>query len=119
MGVRGFDSDEIVLKIRYFTHYTYLTPPTFPWQQLFDIVFRYDTLQNVISSVTRNGSSILLTAILAVILIYVYSIIGYMFFSEDFMMQTNPMEQVTALNDKACLKGIKGESCDLHVICIK
>ena len=59
--------------------------------QLFDIVVRYDTLQNVISSVTRNLTSILLTLILALIFIYDYSILGYIFFPEDFMMTTNPM----------------------------
>ena len=59
--------------------------------QLFDIIVRYDTLRNVISSVTRNITSILLTFILALIFIYDYSILGYLFFPEDFMIATNPM----------------------------
>ena len=48
-------------------------------------------------SVTKNIQSILLTAVLAIILIYLYSILGYMFFSNDFMIATNPMEHFTEL----------------------
>lgn len=40
----------------------------------------------MISSVTKNGRSILLTAILAIILIYMFSIIGYMVFQDDFLI---------------------------------
>ncbi|XP_046445676.1 inositol 1,4,5-trisphosphate receptor-like [Daphnia pulex] len=43
---------------------------------LFDVVYREETLLNVIRSVTRNGRSIVLTAVLALILIYMFSIIG-------------------------------------------
>ena len=61
--------------------------------QLFDIVWRYDTLLNVLKSVTQNLKSILLTAVLAVILIYLYSILGYLFFRQDFYMPTNPIAE--------------------------
>lgn len=44
--------------------------------QLFDVVYREETLLNVIRSVTRNGRSIILTAVLALILVYMFSIIG-------------------------------------------
>ena len=57
--------------------------------QLLDIVYREETLLNVIKSVTRNGRSIILTAVLAVILIYLFSIIGYMFFKDDFMLEVD------------------------------
>jgi hypothetical protein len=53
---------------------------------LLDIVFREETLLNVIRSVTKNGRSILLTAILAIILVYMFSIIGYVMFRDDFLM---------------------------------
>ena len=49
------------------------------------------TLLNVIRSVTRNVTSIMLTFILAIIFIYVYSIIGYIFFPDDFQLSTNPI----------------------------
>lgn len=54
--------------------------------QLFDVVYREETLLNVIRSVTRNGRSIILTAVLALILVYMFSIIGYMFFKDDFIV---------------------------------
>lgn len=54
---------------------------------LFDVVYREETLLNVIKSVTRNGRSIILTAVLALILVYMFSIIGYMFFKDDFLVR--------------------------------
>lgn len=54
--------------------------------QLFDVVYREETLLNVIRSVTRNGRSIILTAVLALILVYMFSIIGYIFFQDDFLV---------------------------------
>ncbi|XP_059489597.1 inositol 1,4,5-trisphosphate receptor isoform X6 [Neocloeon triangulifer] len=53
---------------------------------LFDVVYREETLLNVIRSVTRNGRSIILTAVLALILVYMFSIIGFMFFRDDFLV---------------------------------
>ncbi|XP_041347721.1 inositol 1,4,5-trisphosphate receptor type 1-like isoform X3 [Gigantopelta aegis] len=58
---------------------------------LLDVVYREETLLNVIRSVTRNGRSIVLTAVLAVILIYLFSIIGFMFFRNDFVMEVEPV----------------------------
>lgn len=40
----------------------------------------------MIRSVTRNGRSIILTAVLALILVYMFSIIGYIFFKDDFLV---------------------------------
>ena len=57
---------------------------------LLSVVYKEETLKNVIRSVTRNGRSIILTALLAVILIYLFSIIGYLFFRDDFVMEVNP-----------------------------
>ena len=48
-------------------------------------------------SVTKNIQSILLTAVLAIILIYLYAIVGYVLFPEDFMIATNPLEHFTEL----------------------
>lgn len=50
------------------------------------MVYREETLLNVIRSVTRNGRSIILTAVLAIILVYMFSIIGYIFFKDDFLV---------------------------------
>ncbi|XP_030646441.1 inositol 1,4,5-trisphosphate receptor type 2 [Chanos chanos] len=56
---------------------------------LLDIVRREETLQNVINSVTRNGRSIFLTAVLALILVYLFSIGGFIFFKDDFLMEVD------------------------------
>ena len=55
---------------------------------LFDIVVRDETLQNVIQSVTRNGKSILVTAVFGLIIIYVFSVIGFVYLPEDFENDT-------------------------------
>ncbi|XP_062245333.1 inositol 1,4,5-trisphosphate receptor type 2 [Platichthys flesus] len=56
---------------------------------LFDLVIREETLLNVIKSVTRNGRSIILTAVLAIFLVYFFSIIGFLFLKDDFRMQVD------------------------------
>jgi hypothetical protein len=60
------------------------THPFFFSVLLFDVVYREETLLNVIRSVTRNGRSIILGAVLALILIYMFSIIGYFSFMSLF-----------------------------------
>jgi Ion transport protein. len=59
-----------------------------------DVIAREETLLNVVRSVTRNGRSILLTALLALVLVYMFSIIGFLFFQEDFVIETEPIKQV-------------------------
>lgn len=44
---------------------------------------------NVIKSVTRNGRSILLTALLALILVYLFSIVGFLFLKDDFILEVD------------------------------
>uniref|UniRef100_A0A671LFL9 Inositol 1,4,5-trisphosphate receptor n=1 Tax=Sinocyclocheilus anshuiensis TaxID=1608454 RepID=A0A671LFL9_9TELE len=56
---------------------------------LFDLVRREETLLNVMRSVTKNGRSIFLTAVLAIILVYLFSIVGFLFFKDDFLMQVD------------------------------
>uniref|UniRef100_A0A1A8LXY3 Inositol 1,4,5-triphosphate receptor, type 1a n=1 Tax=Nothobranchius pienaari TaxID=704102 RepID=A0A1A8LXY3_9TELE len=62
---------------------------------LFDLVYREETLLNVIKSVTRNGRSILLTAVLALILVYLFSIVGYIFFKDDFILEVDRIPNTT------------------------
>ncbi|KAI4827064.1 hypothetical protein KUCAC02_030490 [Chaenocephalus aceratus] len=62
---------------------------------LFDLVYREETLLNVIKSVTRNGRSILLTAVLALILVYLFSIVGYIFFKDDFILNVDRIPNKT------------------------
>ena len=71
---------------------------------LFDIVVRDETFQNVIRSVTRNGKSILVTAVFGLIVIYIFSVIGFVYLPEDF-------ENETEFNGKERV-------CDTLLICI-
>ncbi|XP_016350522.1 inositol 1,4,5-trisphosphate receptor type 3-like [Sinocyclocheilus anshuiensis] len=61
---------------------------------LFDLIYREETLFNVIKSVTRNGRSILLTAVLAIILVYLFSIVGFLFLRNDFIMEVDRLASV-------------------------
>uniref|UniRef100_A0A673I2F3 Inositol 1,4,5-trisphosphate receptor n=1 Tax=Sinocyclocheilus rhinocerous TaxID=307959 RepID=A0A673I2F3_9TELE len=56
---------------------------------LFDLVRREETLLNVMRSVTKNGRSIFFTAVLAIILVYLFSIVGFLFFKDDFLMEVD------------------------------
>ena len=47
----------------------------------------------MIRSVTKNGRSILLTAVLAVILIYLFSIVGFTFFRDDFLIEIESLSE--------------------------
>uniref|UniRef100_A0A8C0HRZ6 Inositol 1,4,5-trisphosphate receptor n=1 Tax=Buteo japonicus TaxID=224669 RepID=A0A8C0HRZ6_9AVES len=69
---------------------------------LFDLVYREETLLNVIKSVTRNGRSIILTAVLALILVYLFSIVGYLFFKDDFILEVDKLPNETLLPGGAC-----------------
>ncbi|CAD6191298.1 unnamed protein product [Caenorhabditis auriculariae] len=60
---------------------------------LFDIVASEQTLRNVISSVTSNWQSIILTGLLALILIFWFSIIGFTFFQKDFLLEVDLVEE--------------------------
>ena len=51
--------------------------------QLVEMIFREETLQNVISAVTGNLRSIIFTFILALILVYFFSIFGFIFFQGE------------------------------------
>ena len=49
---------------------------------LLDLVNRFKTLKDVIRSVTMNIRQLLMTAMLGVILIYLYSVIAFLFISD-------------------------------------
>ncbi|KAI4502615.1 hypothetical protein M0802_002527 [Mischocyttarus mexicanus] len=91
-----------------------LMHPFFYSVLLFDVVYREETLLNVIRSVTRNGRSIILTAVLALILVYMFSIIGFMFFKDDFLVSVDE-EIVPTLDDKStdtCKSNNNDEKCE-------
>ncbi|XP_072522363.1 inositol 1,4,5-trisphosphate-gated calcium channel ITPR1 isoform X21 [Salminus brasiliensis] len=88
---------------------------------LFDLIYREETLLNVIKSVTRNGRSIVLTAVLALILVYLFSIVGYIFFKDDFILAVDRIPNKTLeesasmmsefLTGGVCRKEGGGENC--------
>uniref|UniRef100_A0A8C0V9Q9 Inositol 1,4,5-trisphosphate receptor n=1 Tax=Cyanistes caeruleus TaxID=156563 RepID=A0A8C0V9Q9_CYACU len=95
---------------------------------LFDLVYREETLLNVIKSVTRNGRSIILTAVLALILVYLFSIVGYLFFKDDFILEVDKLPNETLLpgHPGAAAHGVslemeeenKEHTCETLLMCI-
>uniref|UniRef100_A0A803SZE9 Inositol 1,4,5-trisphosphate receptor n=1 Tax=Anolis carolinensis TaxID=28377 RepID=A0A803SZE9_ANOCA len=97
---------------------------------LFDLVYREETLLNVIKSVTRNGRSIILTAVLALILVYLFSIVGFLFLKDDFIMEVERLKNRTPIaenctttipalqsDEEADEDGIE-RTCDTLLMCI-
>ena len=77
--------------------------PLFHAPLLFDVVVRDDTLRNVIRSVTRNGKSIFMTAVFGLIIIYMFSVIGFLILRDDFLVEVN---------------GDDERSCDSLIMCL-
>uniref|UniRef100_A0A8C2UG55 Inositol 1,4,5-trisphosphate receptor n=1 Tax=Coturnix japonica TaxID=93934 RepID=A0A8C2UG55_COTJA len=88
---------------------------------LFDLVYREETLLNVIKSVTRNGRSIILTAVLALILVYLFSIVGYLFFKDDFILEVDKLPNETLLPEliaEEMEEENKEHTCETLLMCI-
>ncbi|XP_036388451.1 inositol 1,4,5-trisphosphate receptor type 3 isoform X2 [Megalops cyprinoides] len=81
---------------------------------LFDLIYREETLFNVIKSVTRNGRSILLTALLALILVYLFSIVGFLCLKNDFIMEVDrlPLPHEVSGHEEASKDFLKSCSGD-------
>ena len=81
-----------------------------------DVVYREDTLWNVIQCVVRNAKSVILTAVFAVIIIYLFAICGYLFIQDDFLMEVNTKtleideENLTSLTNQTNLLGMSEET---------
>ncbi|NXX74600.1 ITPR3 protein, partial [Urocolius indicus] len=86
---------------------------------LFDLIYREETLFNVIKSVTRNGRSILLTALLALILVYLFSIVGFLFLKDDFILEVDRLPDSKAKGSLALGFGnhTAGVGCDCESLC--
>ncbi|KAL2103757.1 hypothetical protein ACEWY4_000625 [Coilia grayii] len=86
---------------------------------LFDLIYREETLFNVIKSVTRNGRSILLTALLALILVYLFSIVGFLYLKNDFIMEVDPLPSMAKEHEEEEDESDNSESaCDTLLMCI-
>jgi len=53
---------------------------------LFDIIERFETIRNVIKSITYNSTQLILTVILGLLIIYIYALFGYYFVNDTFYM---------------------------------
>ncbi|XP_011151642.1 inositol 1,4,5-trisphosphate receptor isoform X6 [Harpegnathos saltator] len=112
--------EQIITNIELLYHISYLIfcvlgiflHPFFYSVLLLDVVYREETLLNVIKSVTRNGRSIILTAVLALILVYMFSLIGFIFFKDDFLVSVDE-EVISYIKQSAdtCSAGDK-EKCE-------
>ncbi|KAG7262485.1 hypothetical protein CRUP_018671 [Coryphaenoides rupestris] len=90
---RGYKA--MIMDVEFLYHLLYLIICSLG---VFVHVFFYsllETLLNVIKSVTRNGRSIVLTAVLALILVYLFSIVGYIFFKDDFILAVDRIPNKT------------------------
>lgn len=90
-----------VISLYLFTFCSITLLPLLNFLQLFDLVYREETLLNVIKSVTRNGRSIILTAVLALILVYLFSIIGFLFLKDDFTTEVDRLKNRTPMTGMA------------------
>ena len=100
---------------------------------LFDVIYREETLLNVIRSVTKNFRSIFFTAFLAIILVYLFSIVGFVFFQDDFIIEAEGLVEENVENCvvdfppqshlvASCPNNVEGNkkerSCDSLAMCI-
>lgn len=68
---------------------------------LLDFVARSPTLQNVIRSVTKNGGQFALTAVLMIVIIYIYTTIGF-FYLQDLFVDTGVNKFENNPNENFC-----------------
>lgn len=80
---------------------------------LLDTVFFNPTLWNVIQSVTRNGQSMLLTSMFALIMVYFFSIVGFVYVQDDFRLSVSRVDQ----NDTR-VEEMDEPACDTLLACI-
>jgi len=67
--------------------------PFFFSYHLFDVVYRSETLLNVLRAVTIPGEQLLMTAALALIILYIYSVLGFLLVRDSFMNEDFPDER--------------------------
>eukprot|EP00347_Sterkiella_histriomuscorum_P021853 403332539 len=67
--------------------------PIFYSFQLLDIINRFATLRNVIQAITLNKNQLLMTAMLGLIIIYIYSVLAYAFFFDMFYNEDINLEE--------------------------
>ena len=65
------------------------------------IVKGEETLLNVMKSVTKNAKSILWTAVFAIILVYIFAFVGFIFFRDDFLIDADEIQGIKGTTSAA------------------
>ena len=55
---------------------------------LFDLINMFDTMKNIVRAITHNSKQLLLTAFLAIILLYFYSLIAFLYVDDTFWLSS-------------------------------
>jgi inositol 1,4,5-triphosphate receptor type 1 len=77
--------------------------PVFYSFHLLDVINRFPALQNVILSVTTNLSQLLMTAMLGVILIYIWACIAFLFISDNYFDEGLHSGLLNKAGDSVCI----------------
>jgi len=125
-GPEGEDRDfgHLIVKLEYYwISFTFLlTHPTFKYLlayiflavlglrislifytfQLLDVINRFPTLRNVIQSVTQNSTQLLMTAMLGIIIIYIYSVFGFEYLYDMYFDDTVNVEILNQRGEPLC-----------------
>lgn len=77
--------------------------PIFYSFHLTDVVNRFPELQSVIQSVTLNGDQLLMTAMLGVMIIYIYSAIAFIFVYDTYFDDNISGGLLNRMGDSICM----------------
>lgn len=80
-----------------------LQSPVFYAFHLLDVIERFPTLKDVIRSVTMNIKQLLMTAMLGVILIYLYGVIAFMFIPDLYFDEGIHAGLINKAGDSICM----------------
>lgn len=88
MNLKYFFSDGNLVYFMFYTLISSLAKFQSAWLfygfGLFDIISKFDALQNVIKAITFNKKQLLLTVLLCTVIIYIYALFGYYYLIDSF-----------------------------------
>lgn len=76
--------------------------PFFYTLHLLDVITRFPTLRNVIQAVTKNSKQLLLTAMLGLIIIYIFSVIAFSYLYDMYYDEDINLFETTDKGDSIC-----------------
>lgn len=84
--VGNFELRYILLNLTLSGYAALTRQPFFYGVVLFEIVYFFQILQLIMKAIAYNARQILLTATLGSIIVYIFTVIGYVYFSQDYFM---------------------------------